>query len=107
MPTVERYEVYLPLRYNNQLEIEPKKFEEVTTILFRRFRGVTWIPREFPLKGLWQGRDREYQDEVVIFIVLDFSGEENREFMLQYKEDLKKSFAQEEILITSPAIEVL
>ena len=65
------------------------------------------MPRDFPLKGLWQGRDREYQDEVIIFTVMDFSDVDNREFMLQYKEDLKQSFNQEDVLITSQALEVL
>jgi hypothetical protein len=89
------------------LEIEPEKFEDVKATLFQRFRGVTWISRDFPLKGLWQGRDREYQDEIMIFTVLDFSEGGYREFMSQYKEDLKESFNQEEVLITSQIIEVL
>jgi hypothetical protein len=70
---VQRYEIYLPLRDNNQLEIEPEKFEAVKMTLFQKFNGVTWISSDFSLKGLWQGRDRAYQDEVVIFTVLEFS----------------------------------
>ena len=103
----KRYEIYLPVRYNDGTEIEPEKFERVERELVERFGGVTSVQRQFPLRGVWKGEKQTYLDLVVIFTVIDLSGADVGEFFTSYKEKLKSSFRQEEVLITVHELMVL
>ena len=97
-----RYDIYLPLLYNNGTDIEEEKFVQVQRELFRKFGGLTSIKREFPLRGIWGNETTVYEDEIIILTAIDFSGnlEETEQFITEYKEMLKIRFEQEEILIT-------
>lgn len=98
---VKKYDIYLPLQYNNGEWIEDAKFEQTRSELFERFGGLTYIMREFPLRGIWGQDSQVYQDFIVIYTVIDFSSsEETTHFFVEYKEILKFRFEQEEILIT-------
>jgi hypothetical protein len=52
---VRRYEIYLPLFYNDGTSIEPEKFDQVERELVEQFGGVTTVQRQFPLRGVWRG----------------------------------------------------
>ena len=97
-----RYDIYLPLLYNNGTGIEEEKFVQVQRELFRKFGGLTSIKREFPLRGIWGHETTVYEDEIIILTVVDFSDnvEETEQFITDYKEILKIRFEQEEIFIT-------
>jgi hypothetical protein len=91
----------LPLQYNNGEWIEDEKFEQTRSELFQRFGGLTYIMREFPLRGIWGQDNRVYQDFIITYTVIDFSpSEETTQFFVEYKEILKSRFEQKEILIT-------
>ena len=71
---VRRYEIYLPLLYNDGTPIEPEKFDQVERELVEQFGGVTTVQRQFPLRGVWRGERQTYLDLIVVFTVLDLSG---------------------------------
>src|SRR5882762_5246723 len=50
-----RYDLYLPLYYNDGGTIPDVLFEDVERRLLGRFGGVTSQQRDFPLRGIWQG----------------------------------------------------
>jgi hypothetical protein len=54
---VRRYEIYLPLLYNDGTPIEPEKFDYVERELVERFGGVTSVQRQFPLRGSGGGKN--------------------------------------------------
>jgi len=54
---VRRYEIYLPLFYNDGTPIEPEKFDQVERELVEQFGGVTTVQRQFPLRGVWRGTE--------------------------------------------------
>ena len=97
-----RYDIYLPLLYNDGTSIEEEKFVQVQKELFRQFGGLTSIKRDFPLRGIWGNETTVYEDEIIILTVIDSSGnlEETEQFITEYKEMLKIRFEQEEIFIT-------
>lgn len=49
---VKKYDIYLPLRYNDGRQIENEKFDQVDDVLYERFGGLTAVLREFPLLTL-------------------------------------------------------
>lgn len=104
---VKKYDIYLPLRYNDDRFIEDEKFDKVNDELFHRFGGVTSTMRQFPLSGIWGQDNVVYQDLIVIYTTIDFqSSEESTQFFSDYKEILESRFEQEEILITVQEIGV-
>lgn len=104
---VKKYDIYLPLRYNDGRQIEDQKFDQVDDILYERFGGLTTVLHDFPLRGLWGGDNEVYQDLIVIYTTIDFEpSESTTQFFEQYKEVLKSQFQQEEILITVQEIGV-
>lgn len=104
---VKKYDIYLPLRYNDGRQIEDGKFDQVDDVLYERFGGLTTALRDFPLRGLWSGESEAYRDLIVIYTTIDFEpSESTTQFFEDYKETLKSQFQQEEILITVQEIGV-
>jgi hypothetical protein len=104
-----RYEVYLPVEYNDLIPIEDEAYDQIEQDLLQRFGGVTQIRRANLLKGVWQQAEDVYHDNIVMFTVLDFSEtlENNQQFMTEYKEFLKQKLQQKEIVITFHELYVL
>ena len=108
--TAKRYDIYLPLKYNDGTEIEIEKYEQVENELLDQFGGVTSVQQKNPLRGLWKSEDRIYYDEIIIFTAIDFAfdrSDEGERFLRNYKGTLKKKFRQEEILITAQVLEII
>ena len=40
---VKKYDIYLPLRYNDGSQIEDERFDQVDDVLYERFGGLTTI----------------------------------------------------------------
>jgi len=97
-----KYDIYLPILYNDGMSIEEEKFVQVQRELFRKFGGLTSIKREFPLRGIWGNETTVYEDEIIILTIIDASDniEETEQFITDYKGMLKIRFEQEEIFIT-------
>jgi len=95
-----RYDVYLPLTYNDGRSIPEGQFDAVEQRLVQRFTGVTSHQREFPLRGVWFGSTQLYLDQVIIMTALDFRRAGSQRFIVQLKQDLLRDFEQVEVLIT-------
>lgn len=100
---IRSVDVYLPLDYNDGRLIEEAKFVALQRELLQRFGGVTSTQRQFPLQGLWQAHGQVFDDQVIVFTVMDFHAKtqlETLRYLERLKERLKKKFDQLEILIT-------
>jgi hypothetical protein len=104
--SARRYDLYLPLTYNDGRPVEDDKFDGVERRLLAWFGGLTSQQRAFPLKGVWQGKTRLYLDEVIVMTVLDFRRQGSTRFIAQLKRDLLREFDQLEILITESPLRV-
>jgi hypothetical protein len=104
--SANRYDLHLPLTYNDGRPIADEKFDAVERPLLARFGGLTAQQREFPLKGIWQGESRLYLDQVIIITVLDFQRTGSTRFFAQLKKTLLREFDQLAILITESTLRV-
>lgn len=104
--SARRYDIYLPLTYNDGRPIADDKLDVVQQKLVVRFRGLTMQQREFPLRGIWQGERRLYYDQVIVMVVLDFRPRGSARFIARLKSTLLREFDQKEILITESPLRV-
>jgi hypothetical protein len=101
-----RYDIFLPLTFNDGMRIPRKNFDAVETRLLDRFNGVTSLRRDFPLSGIWQGETRLYFDQIIVLTVFDFRRRGSGPFIGALKASLLQEFDQVEILITETALHV-
>lgn len=95
---LRRYEILLPLRYNDGSPIEPEKFDETRSALLNQFRGATFDPH--PVRGWWTRQGVEYEDALVRIVIDVEDTAEARAFFTRFKEILKERFKQVEIWMT-------
>jgi hypothetical protein len=102
---VKEFELYLPLTYNDGSPVEDHKVEGVGEMLLGFFDGMTYFPQENV--GSWKAGNVLFRDKIVIFRVLSDKPRAARKFLTNLKEQLKKDFDQEEILIVEKDANVL
>ena len=101
----ERYEILLPLKYNDGSLVEPEKFQETRRELVAQFGALTMDAP--PVSGLWISGGREYRDELIRFVVDAEATPDTDAFFRDFKERLKDRFRQVEIWITAYPIRLL
>jgi hypothetical protein len=100
-----RYEILLPLRYNDGRRVEPAKFDQTNLELVEKFSAAT--ADLVPALGSWQYRGTLYED-LMVRIIVDVQGSfEADNFFRDYKEVLKQRFEQIDIWISSHEIHIL
>lgn len=67
-----RYDIFLPLAYNDGRPIPTELFDDVECRLLAHFGGVTAQQRNFQLRGAWQSESQIYLDQVIVLTTLDF-----------------------------------
>lgn len=94
-----RFDIYLPLKYNDGADVEPERFQETRRELVDKFGGLTWIGNvgRPTILGFWRTEEKVFQDENDLFVVYTEREEVCIEFFRQYKEVLKKRFRQKEV----------
>jgi hypothetical protein len=102
---VKEYDIFVPLRYNDGVPVEPPRFQDLQVRLLEYFNGFTFVPQ--PREGFWQMGNVTYRDEIVIYRVVTAKVRPARRFLRQLKEELKRIFQQEEIFIVERDVEVL
>jgi hypothetical protein len=104
--SARRYDLYLPVTYNDGRPIADEVFRKLQGRLLARFGGLTAQQREFPLQGIWQGGTRLYLDQVILMTALDFRRQGSARFIAQLKQALLREFDQLEVLITEHSLRV-
>jgi len=105
MNILRRYEILLPLRFNDGESVPESVLAEVVLELRRKSHAVSSETQV--IKGLWEGEGILFRDELVR-IFLDVPDTiENRQFFIQFKQRLKERFQQLDIWLTTHLIEVI
>ena len=104
--SARRYDLYLPLNFNDGRPVPDELFDAVERQLLAQFEGLTAQERAFPLKGIWQWKARIYLDQIILMTVLDFRPQGSPRFLAQLKKNLLGDFDQLEILITEISLRV-
>jgi hypothetical protein len=60
---MKRYEIYLPLKYNNGSEIEPEKIKQIREELIAVFGALTVSSQSAPYQGTWKYGGVDFIDE--------------------------------------------
>ena len=100
-----RFEILLPLFYNDGRSIEPEKFLATDDDLVRTF-GATSTD-QVTVRGQWKYQSTVYSDQLIRVRMDVEDSAENREAMLALKETLKLRFEQIDIWITAHRIDVI
>jgi hypothetical protein len=100
-----RYEILLPLCYNDGRPIEEEKLDQTNLELLERFSATT--ADMITAIGSWKYGGTLYEDRL-LRLIIDVQGSRlANEFLREYKETLKARFDQIDIWISSHEIEIL
>jgi hypothetical protein len=103
--TLRRFEILLPLRFNDGLPVPDELVGQTLLELRQQYNAVSAETQV--IRGHWQHRGEVFRDELVrVFVDVADTGE-NRDFFVNYKEQLKTRFQQLDIWVTTYPIEVI
>ncbi len=98
-------EIFLPVYDNDGRPFARADFDRVRSELARRFGGVTAFSRA-PAEGFWKDEEGETsRDDVLIFEVM--TEELDRRWWAGYRDELRRHFRQEELVIRATTFERL
>jgi len=100
-----RFEILLPLRYNDGQTVSDELIAETLLELEAHFGAVSSEIQT--IRGLWSHEGQHFRDDLVRVFVDAPDGEESRRFFVGFKERLKSRFGQLDIWLTTYPIEVL
>lgn len=97
---MKRYEIYLPLKYNDGKEIEPEKIKRVREELIAVFGALTVSSLAAPYQGSWKYGGVTFVDDIIKIEIITTDDRKARIFFRGFKERLKRLLRQIDILIT-------
>ena len=100
----KRFEILLPLTYNDGTPIEAEKFDQTAEELCERFGGIT--QDTVRVYGTWKYGGTRYRDEL-LRIRIDTNDPSATAFLQTQKEIWKECFQQIDIWITASEIEII
>ena len=100
-----RYEVLLPLKFNDGTEVPQILLADVVLELEQQFGAVSWESQT--IHGRWTFQGQNYRDELVRVFIDVPDTDENRSFFVGFKERLKKAYQQLDIWVTTHPLEIL
>ena len=101
---LRRFEILLPLQFNDGREIPPDWLSEAVLEIVEKFDAASYETQK--VEGHWRHQGILYRDNLVK-IVIDAADEEaNREWMREYKARWKEKLEQLELWLVSYTIDV-
>jgi hypothetical protein len=104
---MKKYEIYLPLKYNDGKEIEPQKLARIRERLIIVFGAMTSSPISAPYQGTWRYGGVEFIDKIIRIEVITTEDLSSYRFFKSFKRRLKRSLRQIDILITVQDIQTI
>jgi hypothetical protein len=103
--SLRRYEILLPLRFNDGESVPDDFVADTLLELEQRFGAVSSETQT--IRGLWRHEGESYRDDLIRVFVDVADLPDHRQFFLEFKERLKSQFQQVDIWMTTYPIEVL
>jgi uncharacterized protein YnzC (UPF0291/DUF896 family) len=104
---MKKYEIYLPLKYNDGQEIEPEKLKQIREQLVAVFGAITVSSLSAPFQGTWRYGGVEFVDDIIRFEIITEEDLRSNLFFKKFKQQLKRTLRQFDILITVQNIETI
>ena len=102
---VRRFEVLLPLRFNDGTPVPDAAVADTLVEFEERFGAVSCETQT--IRGRWRSDGQSYRDDLIRVFVDVPDSPESREYFVAAKERLKARFKQLDIWMTTYLIEVL
>jgi hypothetical protein len=102
---VRRFEVLLPMRFNDGTAVPDDAIADTLLELEQGFDAVSCETQT--IRGQWRYEGQSYRDDLIRVFVDVPDDPESRQYFIDFKERLKARFQQIEIWITTYLIEVL
>ena len=103
---MKKYEIYLPLKYNDGREIEAEKIKQIREKLIAVFGALTVSSQSAPYQGSWKYGGVDFIDDIIKIEIIA-AGDKDRKFFKEFKEQLKRLLKQIDILITAQNIRTI
>jgi len=100
-----RFEILLPLTFNDGRPVPPDFVANAAAEIQGRFGGVSWESQV--IEGIWGTGGIQYRDRLNRIFVDAEDTEANRQFFTALKARLKSRFQQVDIWLTVHPIEIL
>ena len=100
-----RYEILLPLEFNDGTQVADELFADTLLELREKFGAVS--SESQATQGQWQHESQVYRDQLIRIYADVPDTEENREFFVAFKEKLKERFQQLDIWMTTYPLDVI
>lgn len=102
---LRRFEILLPLRFNDGSAVPDELIADALLELEDRFGAVSSETQT--IRGRWRHEGQSYRDDLVRVFVDVADDPENREFFVEFKQRLKARFHQLDMWVSTYLIEVL
>ena len=102
-----RYEIYIPLNYNDGTLVNSEKMLNTTNELMTKFSGLTTYPFSLKASGLWRENDKICYDEMMVYRLDVETKNDELDYFIEYKKKLKVEYKQIEIYLTRQKIEII
>jgi hypothetical protein len=103
--TFRRFEILLPLRFNDGTSVPGELVADTLLELEARFGAVSTETQT--IQGLWRHQGQSYRDDLTRIFVDVLDVPENLSFFQAFKETLKIRFQQLDIWMTTYPVEVI
>ena len=100
-----RYEVLLPLRFNDGTTVPDEVIVNTVLELEQHFGAVSAETQS--IRGMWTHEGQSYRDDLVRVFVDVEDLPEHRQYFVDFKNRLKTRFQQLDIWVTAHPLEIL
>lgn len=105
MSTLRRYEILVPLVFNDGSAVPEELLAQTFAELRERFGAASWETQV--LRGSWEHEGTTYEENFTRFFVDVNDESEHRNYFTDLKEKLKERFNQLDVWITSHPMDVI
>ena len=101
---MRRFEILLPLQFNDGREVPPEWLAEAVLEIVEQFSAASYETQK--VEGHWRHQGILYRDNLVKIVVDAADEESNREWMREYKARWKEKLEQIDLWLVTYAIDV-
>jgi len=87
---MKKYEIYLPLKYNDGREIEAEKTKQIREELIAVFGALTVSSQSAPYQGSWKYGGVDFIDDIIKIEIIAGADRKTEKFFREFKEHLKQ-----------------
>jgi len=105
MSSLRRYEILVPLLFNDGSPVPEASLAETFKELRAKFGAASWETQV--VRGMWENEGAVFRDNLTRFFVDVPDLAEHRLFFKEFKQKLKQRFKQLDVWITSHPVDVI